>query len=358
MRLLHIAYFGKNGNYNGIYEAVNTLAMSQAKLGASVKIAITSYQPVVDDKFIYFTPTLREFKPLLDGFSPDLVVFNSLYEFQQITFSHELRKRKIPYVLAFHGGASKDNARKGWLKKKIANVLLWNYFIHMAKAVVYLNNNEYDKSIFKRINKKYFIIPNGVELPVNPPKYEGGKMNVVFLSRIDYYGKGLDVLLPAIEQLKEEGWEDKIQFLFYGFPSDESYKKLSQFGDFLRYEGYVRGEKKADAFRNATLNILPSRSEGMPMTILEALSYGRPCMVTSMTNMGDLVVKNNCGWLIELTVESIVTTIKKAYDEFLVNPNKYYSNCIKVAEEYSWKNIALKTLEMYKKILDKNGQNI
>lgn len=358
MKILHIAYFGKNGNYNGIYEAVYSLAMAQAKLGVSVKVAITSHQPVVDNNFIYFTPTLREFKPLLNDFSPDLVVFNSLYEFQQITFSHELRKRKMPYILAFHGGASKDNARKGWLKKKIANYLFWNYFISKAKAVVYLNQNEFNKSIFKRTNKKYFIIPNGVELPVNPLKYEGRKMNIAFLSRIDFYGKGLDVLLPAIQQLYDEGWEDKIQFLFYGFPSDDSYKKLSQFGDFLRYKGYVRGEEKAEAFRNAFLNILPSRSEGMPMTILEALSYGRPCMVTPMTNMGDLIVNNNCGWLIELTVESIVSTIKKAYDEFLTTPNKYYSNCIKAAEEYSWQNISMKTLAMYKEILCNNGQNI
>lgn len=355
MKVLHVAYFGRNGNLNGIYEAVNSLALAQSKIGVNVKIAITSNQPVVDDKFIYFTPTLREFKILLDDYIPDLIVFNSLYEFQQITFSHELRNRKIPYILAFHGGASKDNAKKGWLKKMVANILFWNYFIHKAKAVVYLNQNEFNKSIFKRINKVYFIIPNGVELPLNAPKYVGKKMNIAFLSRIDYYGKGLDVLLPAIQQLKDEGWDDKIQFSFYGFPSDNSYKLLSQFGDFLKYEGYVTGEEKAIAFRKATINILPSRSEGMPMTILEALSYGRPCMVTSMTNMGDLIVNNNCGWLIELTQESIVGAIKKAYYEFLENPNKYYSNCIQVADEYSWQNIAQKTLDMYKKVLNKNG---
>ena len=357
MKILHIAYFGRVGKLNGIYEAVTCLANAQIKLNNEVKIAITTKQSVVDEHFIYYTPTINEFKLLLDSYKPDIVVFNSLYEIQQISFSHLLRKRNIPYVLVFHGGASRDNAKKGWLKKKIANLLLFNWFIHKAKAVVYLSENEYKKSAFKRINKNYTILPNGVNVPndVLPSRVVLKKINITFLSRIDYYGKGIDVLLEAIKELQSEGWNDKIEFNFYGNKYDDTYKLLLEFGDFVKYHGFVAGDEKAEVLKKASINILPSRSEGMPMTILEALSYGCPCMVTPMTNMAELIKDNYCGWVIDLTTESIVRTIKKAYEELFDNPNKYFEECRNTAKKYSWDNVAMKSIMFYQKIIKKNG---
>ena len=356
MKILHIAYFGRRGKLNGIYEAVTCLAKAQTKLNNEVKIAITTQQSVVDEHFIYYTPTIKEFKRLLDSYKPDIVVFNSLYEIQQITFSHVLRKRKIPYVLVFHGGASRDNAKKGWLKKKIANILLFDWFIHKAKAVVYLSENEYRKSIFKRINKKYMILPNGVNFHdgiIN--RIIPQKMNITFLSRIDYYGKGIDILLEAVNKLQSEGWEDKIEFNFYGNQYDNTYKLLLEYGDFVKYHGFVAGNEKAEVLKKASINILPSRSEGMPMTILEALSYGCPCMVTPMTNMAELIKENHCGWVIDLTAESIVETIKNAYEELSANPDEYVENCRNTAKKYSWENVAKKSIGFYQEIIKRNG---
>lgn len=356
MRILHIAYFGRSGKLNGIYKAVTCLAEAQISLGNDTKIAITTKQAIVDSSLIYYTPTIKEFKILLASFSPEIVVFHSLYEIQQITFSHLLRKREIPYVLVFHGGASEDNAKKGWLKKKIANWFLFDRFIHKAEAVVYLNEKEYEKSIFKKINRNYKILPNGVNMPEDEPaRMISDKMNVTFLSRIDYYGKGIDVLLEAVKILKNEGWEDRIEFNFYGNKYDDTYKLLLEYGDFVKYHGFVSGQDKAKVLQKASLNILPSRSEGMPMTVLEALSYGCPCMVTPMTNMAELIKDNHCGWVIELTAESIVLTIKGAYKELLENPDKYYLNCRNTAGKYSWKNIAKESVEFYKKIVENNG---
>ena len=93
----------------------------------------------------------------------------------------------------------------------------------------------------------------------------------------------------------------------------------------------------------------------MPMTILEALSYGCPCMVTPMTNMAELIKENHCGWVIELTAESITETIKKAYEELSVSPNKYFEECRNTAKRYSWDNVAKKSIMFYQKIIMKNG---
>lgn len=356
MKILHIAYFGRSGKLNGIYEAVTCLAKAQVKLGNDVKIAITTKHSIADEQHIYYTPNTKAFKKLIKSYRPNIVVFNSLYEIQQITFSHILRNMSIPYILVFHGGASRDNARKGWLKKKIANILLFDWFIHKAKAVVYLSENEYNKSIFKKINRAYTILPNGVNVPEDISNHVvSGKMNITFLSRIDYYGKGIDILLEAVKKLQSEGWEDKIEFNFYGNKYDDAYKLLLRYGDFVKYHGFVSGKEKAEVLKKASINILPSRSEGMPMTILEALSYGCPCMVTPMTNMAEMIMENHCGWVIELTVDSIVETIKKAYKELSENPNKYFEDCRNTAKKYSWDNVAKESIVFYQEKMKKNG---
>lgn len=62
MKILHIAYFGRSGKLNGIYEAVTCLANAQIKLNNDVKIAITTKQSVVDEQYIYYTPTTKKLR--------------------------------------------------------------------------------------------------------------------------------------------------------------------------------------------------------------------------------------------------------------------------------------------------------
>ena len=74
-----------------------------------------------------------------------------------------------------------------------------------------------------------------------------------------------------------------------------------------------------------------------------------------MTNMAELIKYNHCGWVIDLTTESIVRTIKKAYEELFDNPNKYFEECRNTAKKYSWDNVAMKSIMFYQKIIKKNG---
>ena len=74
-----------------------------------------------------------------------------------------------------------------------------------------------------------------------------------------------------------------------------------------------------------------------------------------MTNMAELIKDNHCGWVIDLTAESIAQTIKKAYEELFDNPNKYFEECRNTAKKYSWDNVAKRSIMFYQKITKKNG---
>lgn len=354
MRILHISDYGKS-KLNGIYSAVSRLAEEQRKLGVVVKEGMVfPHTNIIDNSTKYEVRSLSQFKQLVKVFSPDIIILNGLYPYQQIPFSWYAKKKAIPYIIVYHGGASEDNAKKGFLKKKIANILFWNRIIRNAQKVVYLNQNEYNKSVFRHINDNYSIIPNGTDIPkALSYKRNSEIVNISFVSRMDYKGKGLDVLFDAIEILRNEGWSDNIKFSFYGGRYDDTPDMIASFGDIAHYYGFVSGEEKNKAYRLSDLFILPSRSEGMPMCVLEALAFGVPCILTPQTNMSEEVVSGGCGWKTDLSADGIVHCIKKAYEDFLKSPQKYFDNCRKLAYNFCWEKIAYDSIEMYDEVIKK-----
>lgn len=353
MRILHISDYGKS-KLNGIYSAVSKLAEEQRKLGCNVKEGMVwPHDEIVDNSTKYVTKTLKQFRKLVDSFNPEIIVLNGLYPIQQITFSWYARKENIPYIIVYHGGASRDNARKGFFKKKVANFFFWNRIIKKAKAVIYLNKNEYAKSVFKKQNNNFYIIPNGIDIPMSLNCIQlTNRINISFISRMDYKGKGLDVLFKVINELKAEGWDNRLRFLFYGGQYDDTPKLLQKYGDFAKYYGFVSGEAKEKAYKYTDVLILPSRSEGMPMCVLEALSYGIPCIVTPQTNMADVIIENRCGWVTNLNVEDLKLSIKECYSEIIKNKQQYFDNCRIAILPFAWNKVAKKTIELYIDIIE------
>jgi len=280
-------------------------------------------------------------------FSPDIVSFHGLYYIEYLFIAIALRRHRIPYVIQFHGGASRDNYQKHKLKKWIANTFIFNRFVKNAESTVYLNEGELDKSIFKRFNTPYFIIPNGIEIKESITLNEHSYINILFFSRIDIYGKGLDVLAEVIKKLSLNPLAGSIRFVFYGHIYNNSRDYFKQFNNNVEYRGTVYGKDKDNAFLESDVVILPSRSEGMPLTVLEAFSYGRPVIVTPETNMGEIVTQNNLGWVTKLTVEDLYSVILRAVDDIGKDSLGYMDRCLRFSKQFSWDSIAKDSIKKY-----------
>ena len=88
------------------------------------------------------------------------------------------------------------------------------------------------------------------------------------------------------------------------------------------------------------------------MGILEALSYGIPCLVTRGTNLGEIIEEYDAGWVSETDVHSIAQTLVKALNERDQWERKS-RNAVKLIEEnYQWSKVAQATLEEYQNALD------
>ena len=113
-------------------------------------------------------------------------------------------------------------------------------------------------------------------------------------------------------------------------------------------KGTIYDDEKVKALRNANILLLTSRYEGSPMTILDALSYGNPCLVTPGTNVADDILRNNLGWKTELKAEAIADCILKARDDYKKNFAAYYASCRHyVLENFLWDKIAQQSVKIY-----------
>lgn len=117
----------------------------------------------------------------------------------------------------------------------------------------------------------------------------------------------------------------------------------------VEFPGLVTGEEKARIWENAELFILPSRWEGLPLSILEALGHGVPCVVTPETGMGEWLEENRCGWSVRgdaSGVAEILIKLANCRDEISEMAKNTLSS---VERDFSWKAIGERLLAAYQK---------
>lgn len=354
MNILHIADFGITGNFNGVGAAVLNLAKQQKILGQNAVILSTRPNSSIDIESVAVTSS-KEFYNTLDNLNPDIVIFHSFYDFIHPRFAKILLQKNIPYLITFHGGASKDNYKRKHFVKWLVNNLIFKKYIKKAASVIYLNEGEKQNSIFLSLTKnKSLILPNGIVFPENKHVFNThSRIIISFISRLDYQGKGLDVLLLAIDSIAEKLRAQNVQFRFYGYHyNDGTVEKIQNLSPLCEYYGFVQGNEKNRAYLDTDILILPSRSEGMPMCILEALSYGIPSIVTPQTNVADIISANNCGWVTDLNVDKLAKTILVAIDDIKSHSTEIRNNCVSISHKYGWDSIAANSILQYQKILE------
>lgn len=354
MRIIHIADFGTSEN-TGIAEVVSTLTERQLEKECDVLIIVLR-TPKSYPNLIEINSSKKIIKEI-ESFSPDIVIFHSLYKYPYIRIAHFLVKRKIPYLIEMHGGSSKENANKSKFIKQLANRLFFNKFVRYSSAIIYLNNQEQNNSIFKHKN---IIIPNGVDLrtvELNKKKLKGcsEKITFLFLGRIDFHHKGLDYLFEAINQLGDKLIEHNVCFKIYGRHYDDRILKIAAASNgLIEYHEPVFGTDKDNVMNSSDIFILTSRYEGMPMAVLEALAHGMPCLVTPQTNMGELINKNNAGWVCELNIEDIANTILKSISDYKNTRDSLSQNALNAVTEFDWDKIAELSIKQYSNFIEES----
>ena len=275
---------------------------------------------------------------------PDLVVFHSPFGIPKaVMIAKKLKKEKIPYVIVPHGCFSAYAMKKKKLKKTAARIVFLDKMVADAAKIQYLSDGEQSASIYK---KDSFIVPNGVDIsPLKDRTVNSEPLVMSFIGRKDIYNKGLDLLIGACGKIKEK-IKGKVRIDIYGPASSKHEAELEKLisdndvEDLIFQKPSVFGEEKANIYLNTDIFVLPSRSEGQPVAILEAWSHGVPTLVTPGTNVSEECESNGCGWAVSEDLEAIAQKLL-----YLIENREEIAKCSKnayeyVCREYNWNRIS------------------
>ena len=137
---------------------------------------------------------------------------------------------------------------------------------------------------------KIVILNNITNYPHLKEKKYGPKINLLYLGELGKR-KGIFDILKAIYD-NQNDLRKKIEFRFGGNTHEkEVEEKISEYGigDFVSFEGWVSGQKVIDLFNWANVFILPSYNEGLPIGILEAMSYGCAIIASPVGGIPEVV---------------------------------------------------------------------
>lgn len=153
------------------------------------------------------------------------------------------------------------------------------------------------ESTFKHPN--VIVVKNVIAQPkVN--KEETEAFTLLFLGRL-CVRKGIYDLMDVLILHKTE-FDGKVKLLFGGDGDVEQVDKIiKQNGlqSIAEYQGWVDGEKKERLLNMADAYILPSYNEGLPISVLEAMSYSLPIISTNVGGIPEIVKNGENGYLIE-----------------------------------------------------------
>ena len=223
--------------------------------------------------------------------------------------------------------------------------------VRFADEIIVLSKSvqEYFKSEY---NRDTVYIPNGIEradsvdAELIREKYNLSKDSyILYLGRI-VPEKGIKYLIEAFKNVNA----DKRLVIAGGSSDTDEYERevreMAKNDDRIVFTGFVEGRLLEELYSNAYFYVLPSDLEGMPMSLLEAMSYGNCCLTSDIHECADVV-------------EGMGVTFKKGHIGDLTekmqtlcdSPERvgYFKSesADFICSKYNWDDVVRRTLELY-----------
>ncbi len=145
--------------------------------------------------------------------------------------------------------------------------------------------------------EKIELIPNGADLSMFSgivKHKEGDGIHIVFTGRLTPQ-KNLHLLADALEYVKGEV---KLSIIGDGPQRKKLEKLFREKGIDVRFYGVVPQSKLPEIYKNASIFVLPSRVEGHPKALVEAMAAGMACVATDVEGSRELIVHEKTGLLV------------------------------------------------------------
>ena len=225
--------------------------------------------------------------------------------------------------------------------------------VRFADEIIVLSENvrQYFLDTYGRATR---FIPNGVPAPtLESPRLIADKWGLQKDGYILYLGrivpeKGETYLIEAFKQVKT----DKKLVIAGGSSDTERYlrqlQNLAAGDDRILFTGFVQGKLRDELYSNAYVYTLPSDLEGMPLSLLEAMSYGNCCLVSDIPECAE-VVEDKAVLFRKSNVDDLRQKLQTLCDQ-PETASQYKANAAQfILNKYGWDDVVDKTLALYRR---------
>ncbi len=253
-------------------------------------------------------------------------------------------------IVTVHG---LDHQRAKWSKSAKQYIKLSEKIaVKFADEIIVLSKNtqEYFTQMYGR---ETVYIPNGTEAyqPQPADKIASALQlqqdgYILYLGRI-VPEKGVEYLIKAFRKTNT----DK-KLVIAGSSSDtdrycKQIRRLAKDDNRVVFVGFVQGQALAALYSNAYVYALPSDLEGMPLTVLEAMSYGNCCLVSDIPECTE-VVGDKAVVFAQGNVEDLAQKLQLLCDDAALVQGYKAKSAAFICDKYSWDDVSVQTVRLYK----------
>ena len=298
MKILHISY-SDNNTEGGVFFYVKDLTRIQKIYGIDCQWLTVKNGNLVLSKKELLKKTIKINPSIIHIHGVWTVCTSMIFELKKITKN---------IIVSPHGMLNRESLKKTYLRKKISLqyfkkkiyfYLFERRFLNQIKYFHALTSTELKEIRLLFRDKPIKILSTGFK--INPKKnlkvkkelrniFDDKKKILLFMSRLDEQ-KGLLELINCWKQLNKELEKNCWWLLIAGFgPLSEAVIDASKIANSrIIFHGPIFGVEKDFILQNSKGFILPSFNEGLPISLLEALSFNNTCLITKNCNMNKLL---------------------------------------------------------------------
>lgn len=286
-------------------------------------------------------------------YNPDIYHFHAVGP-SLLSFIPRIFRPHAKVVITFHC-KDREHQKWGWLARKVLSIGEWTstHFGHQTIAV----SRELQNYIEQHYGREAIYIPNGGKLEEKIPA--SFIESAYGLTRDSYFltvtrlvpHKGIHHLIRAFQALKTtkklvivgdashtDAYVDQLKRMAAGYPN-------------IIFTGWQRGKNLAEFYSNAYLYVQASEAEGLPISVLEAMSFGCPTLVSDIPSNAEVI--GDTGRVFK---NRSVPDLAHAMEQALLQPVQLREGGKqarkRLVQEYHWDRVAEKTVDLYDQLLE------
>jgi len=343
------------------YEDDKSARLSKSEIKALLKAEIKFFRsftiPILKERIPFSFSGLKVLSNL-DTFNSIYIIEPSVPTIFMMLMYLKMKKTRTKIIFGIHDPGFLRNQPQ---KNTSARRMLLYLYRPIQKAILFkIPNmhviNTFDLRLLEALGYKgkIYYIPNFLYYDINHIRVKQNKKDfiVLFGGRLSIYQKGIDILIEIIRGVIKANKNIK----FHIFGSGEDGQKLvealsNKYPNNVKYLGFISNDQLENEYLNASLYIMTSRIEALPLVILEAQAHGLPVIAFDIKGLHDIIKNDFQGTLIEpFKIEDFVKAILyyyKLWEAGKISKNHKRQIINYIFNNYSAKKIIPKLEKMF-----------